>query len=228
MIKNIFFDYNGTLINFEACEKEALRLAGCNYGKLITTEEIKIYQKINSALWERYNAGEISRDTVLVERFDKFLQIIGLNIKSEVFNRFYLNKLEDLFVLEPHVTETLELLAKKYNLYVVTNGVQKLVINKLFNAKLSFFIKDIFTSERVGYHKPSLEFFSFCLENINAKPDECIIVGDSLTSDIVGGIKAGIFTCWYNPKKISNNSNIVPNVEICDFADLDFSIYGLS
>lgn len=227
MIKNIFFDYNGTIINFKACETEAIKLAGHDYGRIIKYDEIVRYQEINSALWEKYNAGEISRDTVLIERFETFLREINLKILAEDFNETYLSKLNNLFILEPHVTETLELLSEKYNLYVITNGVQQLVMNKLYNAKLAFFIKDVFTSERSGYHKPSCEFFLYCLNTIDAKPEECLIVGDSLTSDIIGGVNSGIFTCWYNPQNEPNTMNVTPNIEISDFADLDYSIYNL-
>lgn len=227
MIKNIFFDYNGTIINFKACEIEAIKLAGHDYGRIIKYDEIVRYQEINAALWERYNAGEISRDIVLNERFETFLREINLKIPAEDFNETYLSKLDNLFILEPHVTETLELLSKKYNLYVITNGVQQLVMNKLYNAKLACFIKDVFTSERSGYHKPSCEFFSYCLNTIEAKPEECLIVGDSLTSDIIGGINSGIFTCWYNPQNVPNTINVTPNIELFDFADLDYSIYNL-
>ena len=227
MIKNVFFDYNGTLINFEECEKKALELTGCAFKRLITPDEITIYQRINSDLWEQYNKGNISRDTVLIERFKQFFQEINFEANSFSFNKCYLDKLKDLFVLEPHVTDTLELLSQKYNIFVVTNGVQNLVTHTLYDAKISCFIKDVFTSERAGAHKPSKDFFNYCLNSISAIPEECLIVGDSITSDIKGGKDSGIYTCLYNRKKSDNYTNITPDVEIQDLADLEFAIYSI-
>ena len=51
-----------------------------------------------------------------------------------------------------------------------------------------------------------------------------MIVGDSLTSDIRGGVNAGIFTCWYNPAALPAGKGIRPDVEIRDLREIELLI----
>ena len=52
------------------------------------------------------------------------------------------------------------------------------------------------------------------------------VLGDSLTSDMQGGINFGIDTCWYNPEENPPNPDIPVTYEIRDLAEL-LQILGL-
>lgn len=222
MVENIFFDFHGTLSDFEASETEALILSGKEYNISLTAEEIKLYKSINASLWERFNVGEITREQVFFKRFEKFLNALSVSVNPKDFNDIFLGKLDSTMILEKHVKEVLECLSNSYKLFVITNGIQKAVIKKMDTACISSFITDVYTSERCRYHKPSVDFFSYCLAASNAKSNECLVVGDSLTADIKGGLDSGILTCWFNPYKMKNNTDIKPDFEIRDFSELLF------
>ena len=66
---------------------------------------------------------------------------------------------------------------------------------------LSNYFSDKFISEEIGYEKPSIQYFDTVISRIpNFDASKTLVIGDSLTSDIAGGIGAGLDTCWYNPK----------------------------
>ena len=85
---------------------------------------------------------------------------------------------------------------------------------------IAHYFKDIFISEKIGYNKPSREFFEGCAERIEGyNPREAIIVGDSLSSDILGGKNAGILTCHFNPKNTPYDK-IIPDYKINNLSEL--------
>lgn len=220
MIKNILFDLDGTLFNFDECENLALMSSFKVYGKKISNDVISIYKKINSNLWEEYEKGLISREDVLEGRFEFLFNNLKINISPKQFNELYLYYLSGNFCLEYGALEILLNFKNKYRMYVVTNGVEKVQMKKMSGANLLHFFEDIFISENVGYSKPDKEFFKYCLDQMKAEPSECIIIGDSLLSDIKGGKNANIFTCWYNPEGKTKNVDIIPDYEIRQLIEL--------
>ena len=220
MIKNLFFDFHGTLTDFNASETAALILSGRDYHLNFSEKQIMLYKTINSSLWEKFNAGKITREQVFSERFAKFFNMLSISINPEAFNDVFLKKLGHTLVLQKNAREALSQLSNKYKLFVITNGIQETVIKKLNSAGILNFIDEVYTSERCHFSKPSLEFFLYCLTDINAKANECLIIGDSLTADIQGGIDSGILTCWFNFEKKKNTTYIKPDFEVCDFKGL--------
>ena len=109
----------------------------------------------------------------------------------------------------------LEELTKKYSLYLVTNGITNVQTRRIASAGLEKYFKGIFISEEIGHDKPSREYFEYCFEHMeNFTKDRAIIIGDSLSSDILGGINAGIRTVWFNPKGEPKNPEIPADYEI--------------
>ena len=83
-----------------------------------------------------------------------------------------------------------------------------------------YFIKK-FISEEIGFPKPKLEFFTKSFAQIqDFDPSSALIIGDSLTGDILGGNNAKIATCWFNPHHRSNNIGAIVDYEIYDLRDL--------
>ena len=121
------------------------------------------------------------------------------------------------------------MLSEKYALYLVSNGNLKVQEGRLKSANISHYFRDIFISEKIGADKPSRVFFERCFAAI---PDfdrsRSIIVGDSLTSDILGGINAGIRTCWFNPNDKPSDPLIVPDYMIRDLRALPLLIESVS
>lgn len=221
MIKNILFDLDGTLFSFDECETMALKSAFKVYGRNIVDTEVEKYKKINSDLWEKFELGLLSRDEVLKKRFELFLHEIKVDISSIQFGELYLYFLSGNFYLEYGALDVLLNLKEIYRLFVVTNGVEIVQMKKMNGANLTGFFEEIFVSESIGYNKPDLAFFEYCLSKMDCLPQECIVVGDSLISDIQGGKNAHMQTCWYNPEKKNNNLKIVPDYEIRMLTELN-------
>ena len=117
--------------------------------------------------------------------------------------------------------ELLENLKDKYDLYIVSNGTASVQDRRIAGAHLEKYFKKIFISQRVGINKPDIRFFERCFAEIsNLNKDETIIVGDSLSSDIQGGINAGIKTCWYNPHNLTPPDNMKINYVIGNLEEL--------
>ena len=108
----------------------------------------------------------------------------------------------------------------KYSLYIATNGIPEVQNPRIKDSGIKEYFKNIFISYDFGVGKPSREFFDRCFERIEGfKKEECIIVGDSLTSDIKGGINAGIKSCHFNPKDTPYD-DIIPDYKITDLSQL--------
>lgn len=228
MINNLLFDLDGTLFDFEKSETNALKSALKKYNIDLDDIQLNVYRNINSEKWELFEKGLISRDMVLQGRFIDFFKQMKLNISSSEFNEVYLNFLEDYCYLETGAYDILRKLKLKYNLYIVTNGKETMQLKKLFRSNLACFFNDIFISEAIGFSKPSKDFFDYCFKQIGCDASKCMIIGDSISSDILGGKNANIVTCWYNSKNKKNATNIIPDFEINNLRELSDILNSLT
>lgn len=220
MIKAILWDIDGTLLDFIAAEKAAIKrlfnefcLGNC------TDEMVDEYSQINKKYWERLERGEITKPQVLVGRFEEFFEKMGIDKRiAEEFNSRYQICLGDTIVFCDNSKEILCELKGKIKQYAVSNGTIIAQNKKLKKSGLDVIFDGIFLSEELGVEKPNQEFFNQVFEKTGlTNTEEIVIVGDSLTSDMLGGFKAGIKTCWYNPENKENTSGI----------DIDWTIRNL-
>ena len=207
--KTLLFDIDGTLLDFKKAEDYAMHKTFSDHHLELTSEIFEIYEEINSKLWKDFELGLIDKKTVVYTRFVKLFNELGIEEDGVAFEDEYQWNLGHGAYLIKHAIEILEYLSKKYDLYVVTNGVASTQYNRLKLLDLNKYFKDI------GYQKPKIEFFDYCFRHIeHFDKDKALIIGDSLTSDMQGGINAQIDTCWYNPNEYINNTNIKPTYEI--------------
>ena len=102
-------------------------------------------------------------------------------------------------------------LSQNHELYIITNGFHQIQTGRFRPSAIAPFFRNVFISEDIGAEKPSEIFFDYVKKHIpNFCADTTLVVGDSLSSDILGGINAGLDVCWYNPnnKKASTELNI--------------------
>ena len=218
MYKALLVDLDNTLLDFNKAEERALTTTLLRYG-LNDTKEIKEeFKKINSKYWMLFEKGEISKEDLLVQRFKDFFEKYIPNPKAKEINSFYLNQLAESGDLVVHALETLETIKDKVKIYPVTNGVYNTQVRRLEKSGLNKFFEKIFVSEKIGYQKPKKEFFDYVFNNIEYNKDEVLLLGDSLTADIIGGINYGIDTCWYNPNHLRSNLKITYVID--DLLDL--------
>lgn len=223
-MKKILWDIDGTLLNFDLAETRAIFECFDIYGLVKPSDEmIKTYKLINKSYWERLERGEVTREQVLVGRFEDFFAGYGIDrsIASD-FNKTYQEELGKTYVFNPYGKEIIEKLHGKYDQYAVTNGSLTAQRGKLDGSGLNkIFIKS-FISELVGYEKPDERFFDYVFDHIGSRNlDDYVIIGDSLTSDMLGGIRSKIKTVWFNPNALENTLNLDIDYEIRSLKEVD-------
>lgn len=223
MIKTLLWDVDGTLLDFGKAEEYGIRKCFeiFNLGEC-TDEMISRYSLINKKYWEMLERGELTKPQVLHGRFEEFFQTENIDFdKIDDFNLEYQYRLGDKVFFCDNGLLTIEFLKGKVKQYAVTNGTFVAQDRKLKQSGLDKIFDDIFISDKIGFEKPSIEFFQAVEEKIGKfSHDEVMIIGDSLTSDIKGGNNADILCCWYNPHGAENKNNLKIDYEITDIAQV--------
>ena len=221
MIRNVLFDLDDTLFDFHKAEKIALTKTLVHFGIDPTEETLAFYSTINAAHWKRLELGEISREEVKVGRYRELFKTIGVECDPVKATAYYESMLAIGHYFMPGAPELLEELYRKYRLYIVSNGTAKVQEGRIGSSGIAKYMDGIFVSQILGANKPDKQFFDICFAEI---PDfslsETVIIGDSLSSDIKGGISAGITTVWFNPKGIENDSDIKPDYTIKELSEV--------
>jgi len=148
-------------------------------------------------------------------RFIDFFKTLDMTVDGQAMETMFRRELNKSAILLEGALEICEYLKHKYSMYVVTNGVSETQYMRLAASGLDRFFDDIFVSEDAGSQKPMIEYFEYCFSRIpDSGPEDMLIIGDTLTSDIKGGNVAGIDTCWYNPHKYGRKAGIRVDHEI--------------
>lgn len=224
MIRNIFWDIDGTLLDFSKSENAAIKSALGTAGIPFTEEDAERYSVINDNRWKRFERGEIDRTEVCVGRFSELFEVMGVTgTDPEAFHEIYRKALADTYFFVDGSPEILDRLNRKgIRQFAVTNGNTFVQERKLRLSGLDKRFEEVFISEKIGSRKPLSEFFDLIFAALpDVKRDESIIVGDSLSSDILGGNNASIIAVWYNPKGEKNGGTARPDYEIASLDDLD-------
>lgn len=230
----ILWDVDGTLLDFLYSQRHSIRKCFQSIGREITDEMIHRYSQINDSYWRRLELGEVTREQLLTGRFLTLFE--EYDIQGVDVERFLREYQEGLGSIYKYLDDSLEIcrsLQGKVKQYVITNGVTSSQTNKLQLSGLSGCMEALFISEAVGVPKPQRGFFDYCLRVIAEREgpvdrSRLLIVGDSLTSDIKGGVLMGIPTCWYRPEDIferdpgarENYERYRPDYEISDLHQL--------
>lgn len=213
MIKSILLDLDDTILDFHKAERIALTSTLNKIGILPSEETLALYSRINQAHWKRLEIGELTRHEVLHGRFTELFKTLGVTGDCYVAQRIYEWELGTGHYFLDGGPELLDALYAKYDLYLASNGTDIVQTRRIESAGIGKYFKELFISQRIGFDKPNPEYFKRCFERIpDFKREETVIIGDSLTSDIKGGILAGIKTVWFNPK-----GSIAPNELKPDF-----------
>ncbi len=216
-IRAILWDVDGTLLDFSAVEKAAVQKLFIEFGLGECTDGmVARYSAINDAYWKRLERGEITKAEVLVGRYRDFFSEIGVDPSlAETFNARYQIALGDTVVYRDDSLNLVKSLHGKVKQYVVSNGTVVAQTRKLERSGLGRWMDGIFLSEQLGAEKPSPRFFEQVFAALPDIPKEdMLIVGDSLTSDMQGGLNAGVPTCWYNPQSLPRPADMAIAFEI--------------
>ena len=222
MIEFLFLDLDDTILDFHKAERVAVSKTFRDFGIEPTEELLHRYHLINKACWEKLERKEWTRAQVLVNRFQMVFDEVKADRDPVEFARSYENNLCIGHYFLPGAEEAVMALSKKYRLFLASNGTAKVQAGRLTSANLYRFFEKVFVSQELDANKPSIEFFERAFAQIPGfDREKAMMVGDSLTSDIQGGIRAEIRTCWVNPGHAPGNPEIRPDYEIESIAQLE-------
>lgn len=217
----LLFDLDDTLLDFEANETDSLNKLFQQHGYTFSEELFRIYHSVNKQLWAAYENGTIHLEDVLNSRFSKTMSILGKDVNGIEWESQYRELLGNGCQLIDGALEICQSLSTNHRLFIVTNGVTNTQIKRLKQSGLYGFFEDIFTSQNIGFQKPSKEFFEYVMSHIrNFHIEKALLIGDSLNSDIKGGFLAGIDTCWMNRKAQKCSAEIQSTYTITSLAEL--------
>ena len=218
MYEIILLDADGTLFDYDKAEEVALKKALSFIGVNSGLDEIRErYRAINSALWLELEQGKITKDQLKFNRFSWLFAEFDISYSAKDFSLHYSKYLGEGSYLLCGAEELCRELSKKHKLVILTNGMKEVQLARLSGSTIKQFIHQIVISEEVGVSKPNPYIFEHTLNTLNhSDKSSVLMVGDSLTSDIQGGLNSGIDTCWYNPNNAKNELEIKPKYEISE------------
>lgn len=212
----VLFDLDDTLTDFSSSEYVALEEAMAKHKLTLTEEMFTMYRMINRELWDNLEKGVFTKKEILSLRFDLLFTQAGLQGDASQLNHDYLISMGRHAKKVDGAVEVLDALASAgVRVAMVTNGAEMAQKIKLAVTGLDAYFEDIYISDVTGSAKPDIKFFEFVEKAMGGiNKEKTMIVGDSLGSDILGGVNFGISTCWYNPHHAENNTDIEPDYEI--------------
>ncbi len=200
----ILFDADGTLLDFHRSESEALCEAMRIHGIEPDEEKTRLYSEINNRLWKMLERGEIEKKVLLYHRFELFFETIGVCDDAKQMASDYMNSLSQKGYVFDGAEDMCKALSGRVKMYIVTNGVEFIQRGRYARCGIDKYFDGIFISDVIGVEKPSVKYFEYVSAHIDGfNKSRALIVGDSLTSDMRGGVSFGMDTCWYNPEGIS-------------------------
>lgn len=218
----IIFDADETLFDFKKSEKVALEHTMRDYNaKYDESSHLEIYKEINAAVWKELEKGLITQKELNDLRFERYLERLAIRENARDFADTYIGHLSRASFLYDESADLVRHLAASYRLAILSNGLKKVQNNRLRKSSIAQYFEEIMISEEVGLAKPDPAIFDLLFDRMRyADPNGALIVGDSLSSDIQGGVNFGIDTCWYNAAGAVNNTGVKPTYEIRRLAEL--------
>jgi 2-haloacid dehalogenase len=196
----ILFDADGTLFDYDKAEAKALVKSFDEIGYPFEPRYAAAYRQINGQIWEDFEKGLITQNELRVRRFELLFEATSVEADAAVFSDLYLRFLAQGTDLIEGAEEILQVLNGKVGMVIITNGLKDVQRPRLARSTIGHYFDEVVISEEVGSAKPKSRIFDVAFERMgNPAKGEVLIVGDSLTSDIAGGINYGIDTCWFNP-----------------------------
>lgn len=206
MLKAVLIDVDNTLLSFDGYVRESMKTGFAEFGLPPYREEMfDTFTRINNGLWAEIERGELTLPELRKVRWNRIFAELGIDFDGARFEEHFFSRLFESAIEEPGAMDLLRALHGRYTLCVASNGPYAQQVNRLRVAGMLPYFDHLFISEEMGAQKPSSAFFQICIDRLNEKetvrPEEILMIGDSLSSDMAGCQALGIRTCFYNPKK---------------------------
>lgn len=214
LYKQLIFDADDTLFDFQTAEKIALQMTLKEFEVGYSLELHQHYKRISKRLWDDLELGLVTQETLKYKRFEELFEIMTLKQDVNAVAHRYLENLSGQGILLDGALELVQALSQKYDLYLLTNGITTVQKGRFQHSPIMGCLKGVIISEEAGVNKPDVKIFEFLNEKYGPfEKTEMLMIGDSLSSDIQGGVNYGIDTCWFNPKKMLSDV-LMPTYEV--------------
>lgn len=195
----VFIDIDDTLLDFTKCANDAIKSACNKFGVPYTTTLVDTFHPINLDLWHRLEKKEVTKEKLFDTRFQIVFDKLGIKADGIAFETAFRENFHESAIFVDGARDLLEYLRSKYKVYVASNASMHQQTNRMKKAELDGYIDGYFVSEEIGFPKPQKEFFDACFKALpDVKPQDVVMIGDSLSADIKGACEYGLKTIWYN------------------------------
>ncbi|KJG57904.1 dUMP phosphatase [Photobacterium kishitanii] len=213
----ILFDADETLFHFDAFR--GLQLMFSRHNIVFSNSDFEQYEAINKPLWVDYQNGIISATELQNIRFETWAA--ALSLSTEQLNTAFLKAMADICTPLAGAKSMLEALSQHAKLGIITNGFTALQEIRLERTGFADFFDVLIISEQVGVAKPDVKIYDYACQQMNiTQRQQVLMVGDNPHSDILGGINAGMDTCWLNSDQKPLPKGITPTYTIASLAEL--------
>jgi YjjG family noncanonical pyrimidine nucleotidase len=217
----LWFDADNTLFDYNRAEATALQYTFSTLSLPFEASYLDVYRRLNQTLWQALERREITQAILRMRRFELLLEILQLDGSAEQISDIYLEHLAVCAELNEGAYEVLETLSKTSQIAILTNGLQSVQRGRLERSPIKPFLREIIISEEIGVAKPHAAFFEVAAARTGNPPKrDILLIGDSLTSDIRGGVDYGIDTCWFNPSGEPKPEELTITYEIRQLREL--------
>jgi putative hydrolase of the HAD superfamily len=219
----LLFDLDGTLFDYKKAQEHAF---GNTFTSIVKKEDElktlhKLYQEINDQVWDEFQADKLTADQLRVERFIRLLEQSQIEFDPIKVSKTYTDNLSRCSFLLDGALELVSELADKFKLALITNGLSDVQRSRIANSELDKYFKHVFISEEIGSPKPNPDIFDYALSKVGSiEKKETIVIGDSISSDILGGNNFGIDTCWFNPENLPQPADVMPTYTAKSYEEL--------
>ncbi len=224
----VLLDFDETLVSFNESEKYSISRVYSKYGIPVTDENVEFYHTTNRGLWTDLENGKLRKPELEVARFRKVIEKFDIkNVEPEQLNREYEGYLRQSVIPFDGAIEFLEDIEDYATIAIVTNGYDNVQRTRLKLSRVLDFADEVVTSEKSGFSKPDRRIYTAALKKLGITNNKkVLVVGDNLNSDIKGGIRAGLDTCWVNFSGAENDTKVRPTYTVSSYEELKAIILG--
>ena len=221
MIKAILLDVDNTLIDFNKSAEWSMRKCFEEYNLEMTDEVIPTFHRINDELWHRIEKGTITKPQLHKIRWQTIFDELGIKADGPSFEEKFIKYVPQAGIPVEGAKELLDFLYEKYIICYASNSSKDQQMIKLTKADMLKYADHLFISDEIGVAKPAKEYFEECLRRLSPlKKEEVILIGDSLTADIEGGVNFGIKTIWFDYLKKGKAEGIIPDYTVTKLEEI--------
>lgn len=220
-ITTVFMDVDDTLLDFKECARENVRNCCARNHIQYSDHLFEFFLSRNVVLWKRIEDGLLTVDELHQTRWAGIFHDLGIKADGPAFELDFIAGLRDTHVPVSGAHEVMKYLHNRYKVYVVSNASNLQQSTRLTKAELIQYVDGVFGSLDIGYNKPSREYFDFCFSQLGGtRPDQTVIIGDSLNADISGGKAYGLNTIWFNLRNAEPSDSIFPDYTIHTLSEI--------